>query len=202
MNLVQSWLGPYLHPSARANIGCMLPRVIVFGPSGVGKSTVPQELTRQNWLHFESDVPSGRDGVTEAGLRSEWDGLYCRQQPDQFSAALETRAKAADRLGAVVSLPSLILFASSVLASCQQTGLTPVILFGSRDDCLRAFVDRECRTGRNLSVAHWDANNLQQSAFGSQEYAAFRIEAFRDHAHRPLRELIDEIVNPAMRIKT
>lgn len=168
---------------------------MLLGPSGAGKSTLGQALSSEDWLHIELDQWPAGDGVDLYGLRPEWNVLHDRHLPGALAVELARRAQATNASGVVLSLPSRVLFEPGVLADCHGAGMAPVLLFGSREDCLRAFLRREQRSGRGLGAAHWDGNNPHQVRFASQEYARYRVEAFRDHAHRPLREITDEILN-------
>jgi hypothetical protein len=171
------------------------PLLIVLGPSGAGKSTLAAALAaREGGLHIELDQWP-LDGFTSEELGSEWDDFTLRQQPAALRDECLRRIVAGDYRSGVLSVPGNVVFPVELMALAWRHGLPVIVLFGSSQDCLNAFLLRESATGRRLNADDWMAANAASYARHSRpEYAPYRLEAFRSGAHRAMDELLDEVI--------
>jgi hypothetical protein len=101
---------------------------------------------------------------------------------------VRVRAKAARAAGAVLSFPTFG-FSRAQLDAGAAVGISTLILYGSEERCLAAFLERERRTGRGFGAARWHQYNDEPlRVFGGPDYAEKRIEAFKPDGSRWLRE--------------
>jgi shikimate kinase len=131
----------------------------ILGPSGVGKSSFGRHLAvNRNWLHLEIDqFPTG-DGIDIHGLRQEWNEFYDRKNPVALIAKLTQHTSAKNKNHCVLTFPSgVVLSDEHVRSSSDQ--IQTIYLYDSAAHCIRAFLDRERRSKRNLGVDHWMTNN-------------------------------------------
>jgi hypothetical protein len=66
------------------------------------------------------------------------------------------------------------------LASLKQAGIRVLVLYGTEEDCLAAFLKRERESGRNLTKEHWMGNNSDiHKLLGDPSYERYRLEVFQ-----------------------
>jgi hypothetical protein len=166
------------------------PRILT-GPSGAGKSFLGKFLESEGWLYLEADQHP-KDGIDELGLRSEWDAFFGRRDPRALSDELIRRAE--KHTGVILTLPSGAIPCPDLI-SASEAELNIRFLWGDPRNCLRAFLDREKKSGRNLPASHWDSNNgevfkrLSQSA-----YHPYLVDVFDSQGVQiPCRELAQRI---------
>ena len=113
------------------------------GPAGVGKSTFASTfLNTQGWGHIEFDGYSG--GGVDASLRPSWNAYYDHSRPVQLWKELCRQHSASENV--VVTVPGTCTFYARHLSAAE--GLFHIAyLYGSRDLCLSAFLERERETG-------------------------------------------------------
>jgi hypothetical protein len=76
----------------------------------------------------------------------------------------------------------------------EGQGVGFVILYGTRADCLEAFLRRERQTGRGLNADHWILNNAGNYAQISRpEYSKYRLMGFNQSRHRVRGDLVAEV---------
>lgn len=192
-----------------ATDGDRIARPLIFfilGPSGVGKTTLCDHLALHGMLHINFDRPDC-NGVDQEGLRSEWNAFLDDRNPQTLAEAIRHRVRGAARGGATITCPSGIVPSATTdaigprlcrryLSQLSATGFCTVILYGSRDDCIRAFLRREAGSGRGLGQNHWDENNHYWAhKFQPTDFAEKIVLTFRNGAHRPLAELVAEILS-------
>ena len=154
------------------------------GPAGVGKSTFASGyLVAQGWRHIEIDRRDG-DGIELEGLRREWDAYYADYDPLPLWETLCRRTGDVTRL--VVTFPGNCLFGGMHIGNARDL-FHVFYLFGQPDFCLKAFLQRECHSGGQYSLAHWAHYNGQIFEYLSHPMNHWRlINAFvADGTRRP-----------------
>lgn len=171
-----------------------VPLVLLFGPSGAGKSTLGKALAdRQGWLHIEADGQSV--GVTSAPAPRSMAGAFTRPRGVEQLASDLRRLAMPSRRGAVISFTSMEAPTLGQFAAARAAGFSVLYLVGSQEDCLRAFLRREAATGRQLTERHWQAHNAAMYRYCDKPaYQPFQVQAFRDGAHRPVEDLVAEVL--------
>jgi hypothetical protein len=169
--------------------------LLVLGPSGAGKSTLGTWLVEDlNLLHLEIDQWPPVDGVDLAGIRTEWDLFLRERSAGPLAEILAMQAATVGRAGTVLTFPSTLLLPVQWLESARASGIRAVVLYGSRPECLDAFLSREAATGRRLNVAHWVRNNESfHAVYGRPEYSGWRLATFESGARRPRVAIVAEI---------
>lgn len=199
----------------------MTGHILLLGPSGSGKSTIAAAM--RGYLHIELDgtsrnPPRRRPPIAsrlrtrlERGLTirgAEFDaisfGHFSREwrsflvgDATPLIEELHRRAERARATACVVSFPSGVVFSATQIEVAERAGMNVKILYGSEDDCIRAFLEREAKTGRGLDAGHWRRYNAETyRAMGRDEYAPYRVLAFTMNGERPL---IDDCLRVILR---
>jgi hypothetical protein len=168
--------------------------LLLLGPSGAGKSQLGESLQDDlGLLWIEADLFGDTNPFAHLGLWRAWDALH-RHAPARLRDALYARARVAGRSGAVLTLSSVNTIAASQMEKADAAGLHCIILFGSPEDCLRAFLEREQRSGRGLNEGHWlRCNSPSFPIFSAADVAKFRLSAFTDGRHRDRAALVADV---------
>jgi hypothetical protein len=169
--------------------------LLVLGPSGAGKSTLGTWLVEDlNLLHLEIDQWPPVDAVNLFGIRTEWNLFLRERSAGPLAEILAKQAAIVGRAGTVLTLPSTLLLPVEWLESAHTSDIHPVVLYGSRPECLDAFLTREAATGRRLSVAHWvDHNESIHAAYSRSEYSRWRLPTFESGVRRPRVAIVAEV---------
>jgi hypothetical protein len=172
-----------------------LPVILVGGLAGVGKSTASAWISEDlALLHYEIDLP-GADGIERHDLRREWNEFYGRCHSAPLSVLLQARATASGKNGAILSFPSSAVFRHGHISAAVAAGIQVVVLVGTVDHCLNAFLERERASGRGFDADWWHQFNDDAAAlYGGAGYESVRIEAFRPDGSRLPRGDIVELV--------
>ena len=169
--------------------------LLIFGPSGSGKTTIARELVKKfNFLHYDIDpfYPTG-DPIDNYHLRQEWNLYFDQGNPEALIEILNRRANEQNKDGIVLSFPSFIL-TPYLFSIAFQVGLKSIILFGSKDECLNAFLKREEQNERFLPPIHWEINNNHfYDAMCNSEYDKYRVLTFEKGNRRTMDEILKEI---------
>jgi hypothetical protein len=171
------------------------PILFLLGPSGVGKSTLAEWIRDDlTFLHIEIDRFPDGDGVDLEGLRTEWEAFWSRCDARPIAAAINDRARASGRSGAVLSFPSLVVLSPQHIQAAQHSGIRIIVLYGSGAECLESFLRREEQSGRRLTGEHWVQNNaLSYARFSLPDYAACRVGVFAEGRFRDRGSLVAEM---------
>jgi GTPase SAR1 family protein len=158
--------------------------LLIFGPSGVGKSHVSKQLQKNGFLyvHFDTDRPTRSFAAN--GFPREWDDDFRNVNIAHLVAVLRARLDN-EHAGTVVSFPTVDVFTPEMLGQASELGATPIVLWGTKEHCMMAAEQRIRRKGMpfNRSRYEW-LNEPTFLACGGREYGAFRIEAFREDGSR------------------
>jgi hypothetical protein len=157
------------------------PILFVLGLSGIGKTQLGEWVSEDlNFLWIEIDRWPEGDGIDLANLRAEWDALWNACQAHAIAATLRARVLSAGTNGAVITFPSRVVFSAQQLAVLEQAGIQVLVLYGTEQDCLAAFLKREKESGRNLPKEHWLTNNSDlYERLGDRSYESYRLDVFQ-----------------------
>ena len=161
----------------------MPPVILVVGPSGVGKSYVSGLLERA-WTFLYWRIYS----FEENGLPSAWGGHGELVDMSMLIAAAHTRRAEAAAAGIVVSIAPEDVLEWRQLFEARTLGATPVVLWGTPDQCVQARTERSRihrkRFNEKDMPRYWRKNTAAFEAYGSAQYSDFREEAFRPDGSR------------------
>ena len=169
--------------------------ILLLGPSGVGKSFLSKGLEEEySFRHFQIHEKS----FERNGFPAEWDA-----DPTQINFAMLAsiaRNQLADtQHGAVLSLPTEMIFSSRQLEVASREGVCPVVLLGRRELCFNARRERHTRRhgsfGEGQRKRYWRHNTPTFEAYERAEYERFRIDVFHsDDSFRPREEILRLVV--------
>ena len=200
----------------------MTPHIFVLGPSGAGKSSIASGVAKcRGYLHLELDGTSwtparNRPSLAsrirtrlEAGLSirgAEFEAVsfgalgrpwrnFLFGDASPLSDELRRRSRNVDAAACIVSFPSGVVLTAEQIAVADAAGIAVRILYGSRDDCVRAFLMREAASHRRLDREHWLLYNRQtHDTFGAPEFAQYRVVTFGNNGSRPPIELLADAI--------
>jgi len=172
-----------------------MPIIFLLGPSGSGKTTLGSWLAEDlGMLHLEIDRWPDGDGIDLEGLRSAWDAFLRNGQAVPLAGLIRTRAVGASRQGAVLTFPSLLVLNPAVIRAAEQAGIRSFVLYGTRAQCLTAFLARGRATGRRLNEEQWMKNNSgSYIEYSREEFTSHRLDAFTEGGHRTRADLVEEV---------
>jgi Shikimate kinase len=172
-----------------------LPVLFVLGPSGAGKSTLGRVVAEDlGFLWIEIDTWPAPDAIDVEGLRTEWDRFLNTGQAAELATALRMKATSKKSGGVVLTFPSMVVFHPGHFIGLERTGIQVVVLYGSQQDCLAAFLRRERVLNRNLTQDHWKQHNTESHRlFSEPYYAPYRLMAFQDGQPRDRNELVTAV---------
>lgn len=170
--------------------------LLIFGPSGVGKSTVSKWLSEDlGLLLFEGDLWREKeiDGIDANDLRVEWNAFWEGKQPSPLYKMLIKRAKGKGKNGAILSLPSIIPNID-LLMDAVRIGFSIAVLYGTGADCMNAFLEEQKKHNKEQSITHWIYHNAQSYAeMSSPEFELYRISTFVNGQRKSRAELVKEV---------
>lgn len=167
-----------------------MPVVFIGGLSGAGKTELSNWLAADlDFLHLNIDRDDDKDGIDVNDLRREWDLFLHRFDSAPLAAAVRQMALSENRSGAVLSFASTTFFIRPLIEAAGLDDIRTVILDGPPEWCLKAFLERERRTGRLRDAGHWHRNNDKAaSIYCSEAYADVRLAAFQPDGSRLARQ--------------
>lgn len=172
----------------------MLPTALVTGLSGAGKTQVCEWLAQDGFLHLDGDVREA-NGIDRLGIRSEWNQFWNRGEPQRLAMALRARARKVGAHGALLSLPSTAVFTVERVARTRAIDLRLIVLFGTPQNCIRAFLEREKKMPGPMGDADWHRNNDHvYEQYVNSAFDSVRIEAFRPDGLRWSRKEIVKMI--------
>src|SRR6266571_5994139 len=123
-----------------------LPVLVILGPSGSGKSSLGEWLQQDyGYWHLEidqRDVPE-LERIRAVRLASEWETFLHRGDPVPLGTTLRTWTTDRGFAGVVLSFSSLRCLSVIQIESLRTHGIHAVILYGTIEDCIGAFLYRE-----------------------------------------------------------
>ena len=163
----------------------MLPIIFVLGPSGVGKSYLSEGLEQDySFMRLPIDTDDKKKSFEANGFPSEWDKDVHKVDPAHLVSVVRGRL-AVEHAGAVISFPTVHVFTPEKLVEAAQLGVTPVVLWGKQEDCVRAAEKRIKKKGMTFNLTRYmRLNGPTFEAYALPEYADFRVEAFRPGGDR------------------
>ncbi len=165
-------------------MGRVKPIIFVLGPSGVGKSYLSEKLEKNKFLYVHIDTDRGERTFAANGFPSEWDNDFHKVDPAHLVGVLRDRLDN-KQAGAIVSFPTVHVFTPEKLVEAAQLGVTPVVLWGKQEDCVRAAEKRIKKKGKTFNLSRYEQQNGPAfRAYGRPEYDAFKVEAFREGGSR------------------
>lgn len=187
-------------PALRSSLSSAMklaPIVLLLGPSGTGKSRL-REWIRDDLGFIEHELDTfeagGPNGVDRAGLRAQWDRLLLQGDADPLAREMRSRAAAANKAGAVLSIPSLVVLPPETIAGTEKLGVFTFILMGRREECRAAFLERQkTRAAAAVSGEHWDRHAQNFEAFESGLLAPYRLWTFRQGVRVRREELVESV---------
>jgi hypothetical protein len=156
---------------------------LVLGPSGVGKSHVSGLLERE-WALFCWRIYN----FAANGFPSESDGHGAQVDVARLLAEVHVRRAAQGAAGAVVSIAPEDVLQPRQLIEARDLGATPVVLWGTPDQCVQARRERSKKNRKRFNEKdmprYWQKNHAAFEAYRGPEYSEFRVEAFRPDGSR------------------
>lgn len=173
----------------------MKPIIFVFGPSGVGKSYLSKMLQKKAFLYMHIDTDSRNKSFAANGFPSEWDQDYHKVDPAHLVSILLDRLHD-EHAGAIISFPTVHVFTHEKLVAAAHIGVTPLVLWGKHEECVRAAQERIKKKGLRFNASRYERlNEPTFRAYVRPEYDAFRVEVFQQDGSRyPDEELLARIM--------
>ena len=157
----------------------------ILGPSGVGKTTFAEYLANhQNWLHLDFDRPRKPrgDNVDRLKMWKQLDNFFFKFKKRPLLRAIRKKvAPLSDATGIVLSFPSDYVASPDHISAISDYVKT-FYLYGNRQLCLDAFLDREQTTGRQLGEEYWkEHNRAMYESLDSCGLHPWIVHAFHDN---------------------
>ena len=176
------------------------PVILIFGPSGVGKSWLLEgleglEKTSFLCVHIDTDRPSGKFAAN--GFPADWDDDFNKVDFAHIVPVLRSRL-AGSQSGAAMSFPTTYLFTAERLTEAARLGATPLVLWGAREHCVKAAEERIKKKKTRLvfdPVRYARQNDPTFVAYGLPDYDRFRVDAFsHDGSRYPWEEWVARLM--------
>lgn len=162
----------------------MKPFIFLLGPSAIGKSYLSEMLAKNKFLYVHIDTDSRKRTFAANGFPSEWDDDFHKVNLAHLVSELRDRLDN-EHAGAVVSFPTVFVLTPERLIEAVQLGVTPVVLWGRKEDCIRAAEKRIEKKSRKFNLPRYELlNGPTFRAYGRPEYDAFRLESFQKDGSR------------------
>ena len=168
--------------------------LFVLGPSGVGKSEISKAF-QETYSFLHVDIDQDRDsqhGFELNHLPAEWDKDIALIDFTQLATEIQRRIAQQSRVGAVVSVPTTHVFSSQQLKIAGNAGLSPVVLWGTEQQCIQARRERSKKNRKRFNekdVERYQRKNRRTfETYSHPEYDPYRIVVFSPDGgpHRPL----------------
>ena len=155
--------------------------IAILGPSGVGKSCVCHGLVKDHsFLHVDFD---GNQPWESNGFPAEWDQDISKVDFSLVATSVQGRIVAGQHGAAVLSFATIHLFTPQQLADASAVGITPIVLWGTQDQCIASRAVRakkhRVRFNEQDRTKYKDKNRPAFELFAGEAYAPYRVEAFQ-----------------------
>jgi len=167
--------------------------LLVYGPSGVGKSCFGKWLHHHNgFLHLEGDG-RGENVMPILGIENEWN-QYLSGNYEPLLNLLKAKAQEKGCSGSVLTLTSRIVPEQTIALKAAHDGLNCLILYGSREECIKYFLAREQKLESGHDRNFWEQNNKDfYEKLGANEFEQIRCSTFENGDHKKFDFLYAEV---------
>ncbi len=171
------------------------PIFLVLGPSGVGKSFLSEILESKGFLYLHIDTDSPERSFKANGFPAEWDNDFRQVEFDKMVVILRNKL-IEEQIGTIISFPTSYLLTYEMLIKAINVGMTPLLLWGTREHCMNSANERIKKKGKTFNQNRYDKwNNPTFLTYSIPDFDDFRVEAFRDDGSRyPEEEWLAEIM--------
>jgi hypothetical protein len=157
----------------------------LLGPSGVGKTRFANWLrANRGYLHIPIDRGDQGNGLIEEGLVDLWKELN-DGNPAPFARELNKRANAAKKTSCVLDFWSVCFFDRKNIDDVAKHGIAIRYLYGPKENCIRAFVDRETKNNHpDRDRTFWFTYNTLYDKMGGSDLDLYRVNVFKPSGKR------------------
>jgi adenylate kinase family enzyme len=160
------------------------PIFFIFGPSGVGKSFLAKQIEKCKFLCVQIDTDSSSRTFAANGFPSEWDQEFMKMEVEYLLCTIRSRIND-QHAGAIISFPTTFILTSEKLIAAVQNEAIPVLLWGSKEHCIRAAKERIEKKGLPFDLSRYEERNDPTfQIYSLPEYDAFRLQAFQENGNR------------------
>jgi hypothetical protein len=175
----------------------MKPVILLFGLSGSGKSTLAAWLVEDLQLVHINFDDWDHLGVDGGPLLRNFDIFIQTYRGERLRAEVMKVISQQHRQGAVLTFPSDTIPTIANLKEAQRESMTPIILFGPKEDCYQAFLEQDQTSGTPLPSDHWPRhNNAAYSAYCRPEYHPYKEEVFPRRTRTDLVQAVQKRMAP------
>lgn len=170
------------------------PIVLIFGMSGVGKSTLGRLLAKEwSFLHIEQDIPDA-NGLELWDLNNEFIEYYQALKTDKFVRKIKQLVQNRERRGAIITFDSTFTPSIWQLETAVKSGMQALVLDGPSNLCCQSYFRREKTLGHDVTESDWhEYNDELLSTFSQKAYSPYKLSVFEDQIRKPNNELLEEI---------
>ena len=164
----------------------MKPIILLFGPSGVGKSYTLGLLANNNYLFVQIDTDKKKYTFSANGFPPEWDGdeNYNKVNFAQLIGELRNRLDS-NHSGAVMSFPTTYVYEAKRFFEAKELGATPIILWCKKENCIQAATKRINKKGLPFNSPRYENRNVPTfQTYSGSEYDDFKLYAFQEDGSR------------------
>lgn len=184
----------------------------ILGLSGAGKTYFANYLSKkQRWLHMDIDrlcilgSNAYGDGLDNYKLKKVWSDFIVDKVAAPLVRAITDHYRSAQKDGAVLSFPSNYVIGTEDIKRIEKD-IRVTYLFSSRENCLKAFLNREkarpmVPPGKDKG-AHWNEYNTDMLCHLSVPCpASCKVDTFYETGVRKAAERIyTEITGSASKV--
>ncbi len=142
-------------------------------------------MTEQNnWLHLELDQGTNIDGIDLFKFRYEWELFFNKGITELLVDKLTEIYSSQNFNGAVVTFASRYVLSREHIEAVKSH-IKTVYLFGSKQYCIKSFLERKDETGRDLNGFYWKLNNeMVYELISDSSFRPYRLNVFDKYGKR------------------